>query len=368
MPQPHRSTLRRRAFGGALAALLALSATARADGGLDPALRTRTEAAIERGLAFLRTRQAPDGSWSKSVGVTALDLRAFLTSPRHYGEKDGAIITKPIAFLLAHRLPDGSISEGKVNSGYNTSTSVMALLATQNPAYAEAIRGGQQFLKKIQIAESTGYKPNQAWYGGIGYSDDDRPDMSNQYLAMQALKASALDPKDPVWAKALKFINRSQNRSESNDQKWAGNDGGFIYMPGMNTEPFKGTESYGTMTAAGLLTLLYAGVDRQDPRVRDALAWLHNHYSVDVVPGTQRKDGIYYYYMALAQCLAAYGESAVTDGAGRRHDWRSDLAQKLLSTQRKDGAWVNADSAMWWQDNPDLVTAFSVIALNEALK
>lgn len=368
MEQPLCQSKPHRAWVGALAALVALVGSAHADGGLDPALRTRTEASIEHGLAFLRTREAPDGSWSKSVGVTALDLRAFLTSPKHYTEKDGDFITRPVAFLLAHRLPDGSISEGKVNSGYNTSTSIMALLATQNPAYADAIRAGQQFLKKIQIAESTGYKPNQPWYGGVGYSDDDRPDMSNQYLALQALKASALDPKDPVWGKALKFINRSQNRSESNDQKWAGNDGGFIYMPGMNTEPFKGTESYGTMTAAGLLTLLYAGVDKQDPRVRDAFAWLRNHYTLDVVPGTQRKDGIYYYYMALAQCLAAYGETEVTDGAGRHHAWRAELAQKLLSAQRKDGSWVNTDSAMWWQDNPDLVTAFSVIALNEALK
>lgn len=359
---------RHRRLGGAAAALLVLAGgVARADG-LDPALRSRTEAAVEHGLAFLRTRQAADGSWSKSVGITALDLRAYLTSPKPYSEKDGDLIRRPIAFLLAHRQPDGSISEGKVNSGYNTSTAVLALVATRNPAYGEAIHAGQQYLKKIQIAESSGYQPNQPWYGGIGYSDDDRPDMSNQYLAMQALKATALDPKDPVWNKALKFINRSQNRSESNDQKWAGNDGGFIYMPGMNLEPFKGTESYGTMTAAGLLTLLYAGVDRQDPRVRDAYAWLRNHYSVDVVPGTQRKDGIYYYYMAFAQCMAAYGDAVVTDAKGVRHDWRSDLARKLLANQRADGSWINADSSLWWQDNPDLVTAFSVIALNEALR
>ena len=45
--------------------------------------------------------------------------------------------------------------------------------------------------------------------------------MSNVYIALEGLKAASTDPKDPVWQKALVFVNRSQNRSESNDQKWA---------------------------------------------------------------------------------------------------------------------------------------------------
>ncbi len=56
--------------------------------------------------------------------------------------------------------------------------------------------------------------------------------MSNVYLAIEGLKSTSADPQDPVWQKALVFVNRTQNRSESNDQKWAANDGGFIYMPG----------------------------------------------------------------------------------------------------------------------------------------
>lgn len=351
------------------AALLALGAPQlRADPGLDPQVRADAQAAIERGLAYLRGRQAPNGSWSRSVGITALDLRAFLESPHGYSEQDGSLIARPIAFILSQRHADGSISEGKVNSGYNTSTSIMALVATHNSQYQSTIEAGQRYLKSIQIDEDDGYTPKQAWYGGVGYSDDDRPDMSNQFLALQALKASSLDPKDPVWQKALQFINRSQNRSESNDQKWAKNDGGFIYMPGMNTGPFKGTESYGTMTSAGLISLLYAGVDKKDPRVQDAYNWMRQHYTLDFVPGTDRKDGIYYFYYAFAYCMAGIGEPIVVDGRGRQHNWRNELARKLVSLQRSDGSWINADSSLWWQDNPDLVTAWSVNALNQALK
>ena len=365
------TSMKPRALGAALIwgvlAAVALPAPA-AENSMDPKAREQAQAAIERGLAYLKKTEAADGSWSKSVGVTALALKSFLDSPRGYREKDGEYIAKPIEFLLAHRRPDGSVTEGDVNQGYNTATTVSALVATRNPKYQPVIDAGAKYLKSIQIDESKGYQPSNAWYGGVGYSDDGNPDMSNQYLALSALRDASVNPKDPVWAKALKFISRSQNRSESNDQKWAGNDGGFIYMPGSNTGPFKGTESYGTMTAAGLITLLYSGVDKSDPRVQDAYRWMRDHYTLDVVPGTDRKDGLYYYYHAFAQCMLAYGEPTVTDGNGGHHNWRNELATKLVSLQRADGSWINKDSSLWWQDNPELVTAWSVNALDYALK
>ena len=46
----------------------------------------------------------------KSVGITALALRALLESPEHYAESDGAFITRPVAYLLANAKSDGSIA------------------------------------------------------------------------------------------------------------------------------------------------------------------------------------------------------------------------------------------------------------------
>jgi squalene-hopene/tetraprenyl-beta-curcumene cyclase len=352
-------------FGALLG--LAVAHAALADDALDPKLRNEARSAIARGLDFLKARQSADGSWSRSVGVTALVAKGFLASPLGYRDADPAV-AKSIAFLMAHRRPDGSITEGDVNQGYNTATALSALVATHNATHQPVVQAAAGYLKTIQIDEGEGYQPKHTWYGGVGYSDDGNPDMSNQYLALSALRDAAVDPKDPVWQKALKFINRSQNRSESNDQKWAGNDGGFIYMPGANTGPFKGTESYGTMTSAGLITLLYSGVDRADPRIQDAYRWIRNHYTLDTVPGTDLKDGLYYFYHAFAQCMLAYGEPTLVDGKGARHNWRNELAAKLLSLQRNDGSWVNKDSALWWQDNPELVTAWTVNALNFVLQ
>jgi squalene-hopene/tetraprenyl-beta-curcumene cyclase len=66
--------------------------------------------------------------------------------------------------------------------------------------------------------------------------------------------------------------------------------------------------------------------------------------------------------------MQAYGEDVVTDGKGQKHNWRDDLTNKLVSLQAEDGSWANHDSNAWWEDKPQLVTAWSVIALEQVLK
>ena len=349
--------------------VLAPSATYAAEATMDPQLREKARRAVDAGLHYLRGQQAADGSVARSVGVTALSLRAFLESHRGYNESDGPFITRQVDFVLSKVQSDGSISESLQNTAYNTAVSMNALAATKNPKYESVISAARKFLINHQIDEQEGYKPDHRYYGGIGYGGDERPDLSNVYLAVEGLKAASTDPNDPVWKKALVFVNRTQNRSESNDQPWAGNDGGFVYMPGWNPpEQGGGTTSYGGMTAAGLLSLLFAGVDKTDPRVQAAHKWMTVNYTLDVNPGTTGKHGLFYFYNAFAKVMLAYGEPEFTDGKGQKHNWRNELAQKLVSLQSADGSWANKDSNAWWEDKPQLVTAWSVIALEHLLK
>jgi squalene-hopene/tetraprenyl-beta-curcumene cyclase len=333
---------------------------------MDATLRSNAQRAVDEGLRYLRQTQAEDGSWSRSVGITALALRAYLESHRTYNESDGAFITRPVQFILSHVNEDGSISETKQNENYNTAVAMVALKLLNNPAYDEILANAQKFLLGLQIDEGEGYAPDHRYYGGIGYGGDERPDLSNQYMAMEALRAVATDPKSPVWERALIFINRSQNRSESNDQEWAGNDGGFTYMPGFS--PHGETGSYGGMTHAGLISLLFAGIDKNDPRVRAAYDWIRANYTLDENPGAADRQGLYYYYLTFATSMSAFGETEITDTDGNVHNWRNDLATKLLELQDDDGSWINKVSPRWWEDNRDLVTSRSVIALNLATR
>ncbi len=332
---------------------------------MDGVLKEKAQRAVDAGLHYLRYQQSEDGGLSGSVGLTALMLRAFLESHRGYNDGDGAFITRPVSFLLSHVKEDGSISETNQNRSYNTATALVALQATNNPAHAQVIAGAQRFLKGLQIETGEGYEPDHKYYGGIGYGGDERPDMSNQYLALEALAKSKVAADDPVWGRALRFISRSQNLSETNDQEWAGNDGGFTYSPGFS--PHGGTGSYGGITHAGLITLLFAGVDKKDPRVAAAYNWIRANYTLDENPGAPNKQGLFFYYNAFAKSMLAFGEPQVTDTAGVTHNWREDLSAKLVSLQNGDGSWINKDSPRWWEGNPHLCTARAVIALNQAV-
>ena len=361
--------MKRRQLLATPAWLVLAAAPAGAAGAMDPELRRRTVRAVAGGLLYLRGQQAADGSVLKSVGITALSLRAFLESPEKYTEGDGPFISRQVDFLLANVRSDGSISTSLQSTAYNTAVALNALAATKNPKYDAAIVAARKFLLIHQADEDEGYKPDHAFYGGIGYGGGERPDLSNVYIVLEGLKATSTDPKDPVWQKALVFVSRTQNRSESNDQKWAANDGGFAYRPGSNPAEYEnGTASYGGMTAAGLLSLLFAGVDKSDPRVQAAYKWMAANYTLELNPGTTKKHGLFYFYNAFAKVMSAYGEDTFTDSNGQKHNWRNELAQKLLSLQAPDGSWSNRDSNAWWEDRPQLVTAWSVIALEHALK
>ncbi len=75
-------------------------------------------------------------------------------------------------------------------------------------------------------------------------------------------------------------------------------------------------------------------------------------------------EGLYYYYQAMAKAMNAAGIDKLKLEDGTEADWRKDLAGKLLSTQREDGSWLN-DNGRWMESNPVLVTAYSVMALQE---
>jgi squalene-hopene/tetraprenyl-beta-curcumene cyclase len=110
----------------------------------------------------------------------------------------------------------------------------------------------------------------------------------------------------------------------------------------------------------------WANVKKTDARVQQVLKWVRDNYTVDENPGLGQKT-VYYYYMVFAKALQAVGEPIITDGKGRRHNWREDLGRKLISLQHPEGFWVNTDKAEL-QDDPILVTAFTMMAIEAVLQ
>jgi squalene-hopene/tetraprenyl-beta-curcumene cyclase len=123
-----------------------------------------------------------------------------------------------------------------------------------------------------------------------------------------------------------------------------------------------GLRSYGSMTYAGLKSMIYAGVDADDSRIQAAMKWLQKHYTLEENPG-MGTSGLYYYYHTFAKALDATGEETFTDADGAEHDWRAELVAKLAEEQQPTGAWVNTNER-WLEADPNLSTAYVLLALS----
>lgn len=329
---------------------------------LDPKLEKAAREAVDKGIEFLKKQQAANGSYGDHVGLTGMALNAFATSPHHYDAKAGPFVAKAVEWMVAQQKPNGSIT-GDATPTYNTALAVLALSHLDKAAYAKPIAEGQKYLAGDILDEEEKIDPSHQYYGGMGYSAaDPRADLSNLQFGLEALQASDYQPDSEAWKKAQIFISRCQNRSESNDQAWAGNDGGFTYRPGGEDGS---TASYGAMTFAGLKSLIFSQAKKEDPRVQAAWGWVGKNYGFADHPG-HGTTAYYYYLETAASALRAFGERNVVDERGRNHDWAADMIAQIVGMQKPDGSWKN-DNAKYWEGNPVLATARAVIALNHAL-
>jgi squalene-hopene/tetraprenyl-beta-curcumene cyclase len=341
---------------------------------IDISLQKEVEHAVIRGLQWLYDQQEGDGSWNHYPAITALVLSSFMKS--HPGVTlEDTVLARGYAYLTSCVQPDGGIYIDDLKT-YNTALAIAAFRAARSLEFADLIINGQNHLIGAQYNEENGYSTDSLYYGGIGYGGTDKaPDLSNLQWALEALheqqvsddrsktiqEAELQQSKSLFFSRAIKFLERTQNYQKTNDQPYATNDGGFMYRPGESKAGE--TRSYGGMTYAGLKSFIYAQVDKEDERVQAAFSWLAKHYDFSQNPGMENQ-GLYYYYVTAAKALNAFGDEIIADASGTKHQWRNDLAGQILKLQKTEGLWVN-DNARWWENNPILVTAYCILALEE---
>lgn len=336
------------------------------------------EQTVDKAIAYLKTTQAADGSWSSkhSPGITGIVLTGMLQTGR-ITPKDPAA-DKAVKYVTSLVNPKAGHIAGQNPrvqlQNYVTSVNVMALMAASRDDYKQVVHDAVKFLKKLQWDEEQGKDRANDFHGGAGYDSKSRPDLSNTQLFLDALKAAGVPSNDPAVQKALIFVSRCQNlKGEHNDQPWAAkiNDGSFIYSAAGGGEtkseplPDGGLPGYGSMTYAGIKSMIYCGVSRDDPRMKKAYEWITKHYTVDENPGMppgRKAWGLYYYYHTMAKCLDAMGLDEVTDANGKKHDWRADITAALAKRQKPDGSWIG--DSRWMEGDPNLVTGYALMALS----
>jgi len=347
-------------------------------------LRLEMERAIRKGNAFLQSQQDKDGFWGEkeTPALSALVLAAMMRDPGlDYTKAHPSHVEQGFNWLVKQQKDDGGIYV-KGLATYNTSSSIMALLARGKKEDEPTILKAREFLINQQTDWGNKGTSDNKYDGGVGYGGTyAHSDMSNTYLALEALYHSRQIAKDNKagqqpeldWKAALSFISRCQNLESTNDQVTSvaeEDEGGFVYFPGDSKAGERelkdgrvALRSYGSMSYAGLLSMIYADLNPDDKRVKSVLKWLGANYTLKENPGLGQQ-GLYYYYHAMTKSLVAAGIDLLERPDGTKVDWRKNLGRLLVSNQGKDGSWVNENSR-WWENDDILVTSYVVLTLEQ---
>jgi len=364
-------------------------------------LRNEAIAAIARGKAWLVKQQQEGGHWSNPSfpALTALPVWALtMGDGKPYEETINSAVKHILSCVHPHsgaiyRSPNEERKGGGLPN-YNTAVSMIALNAVGDPKLIPVIQKAREFMAASQRLGGG------IFAGGMGYDPStgrDYTDLSNSYLAYEAmrltenvedLRKEGEERADIDWEAAREFIERCHNDPKFNERPWANPDpdekGGFAYHPDQTRAGTETNEagvvkfrSMPGMTYAGMLSYIYADVDRDDPRVQATIDWAANHWDLDTASrdpekkGTDReKEGLYYMLNVMTKGLAAYGQDVFKPESEATFNWRVEMIEKLVGMQKIEsdgtGYWVN-EVSRYWEGDKVLATSYALIALQIAL-
>jgi hypothetical protein len=273
--------------------------------------RPETEAAIERGLAFLARAQQPDGRWSlaRFPGATAFDggsiesdtaatglaLLCFLGAGYdHFGETYADTVRRGLEFLRAVQRPDGDLyleSDEVSNRSarlYSHGIAAMALCEavgmTGDPLVKESARKACRFIELSQHEKRGGWR----YAAGIG------SDLSVSGWMLLALRSGQLAGIE-VSPRCLEGVRTLLDTSQSPASAHA-----YVYNPYAPDIPEQraGRFPSPSMNAVGLLMRLHSGWNREDPRIVQGALALAAEPAANGRRGASKRDCYLWYYAA----------------------------------------------------------------------
>ena len=378
-------------------------------------LARAVDAAVDRGVGWLREQQGRDGSFrfvalrqgafgDYPLGLTALSTLALLSCgvPR-----EDRAIEKATRYILGH--PSQSTYEAALvlmaldmkGAPPWERKLLDALAPPKRPRYtfprvlaAEERRRMEEDAKKLL----QGWKGNEIGYWSYGLRSVADGDISNTQFAVLGLKAASrcgVEVPEAAFLQILELFLGSQapnGPAVRTLHRFDGpepGDGYLLEVPAqargwgyfLGREFGNESDVTGSRTNIGLGCialcrdeLLRRGSPETAARLRrlelkiqialrDGLAWLDQVFSVERNPGTESfgrralmpVNGFWYYYYMYS--LERIGSLIPTRYVGR-HDWYQEGAEALLKRQKKDGSWME------W--HPVVDTAFALLFLRRA--
>jgi hypothetical protein len=310
-----------------------------------------SEAAVNRGLAYLAAHQEPGGYWPSGgyridVAVTGLCMMAFLAAGHQPGRgRYGLIMNEAVDFLANSVQMNGQFGapgliRARASGGpamYGHGFALLALAEvygmTRRPDLKPKLEAA------VKLIEDTQNQDGQSWHdGGWRYQpmqgDADLSVTVVQVLALRACRNAGLKVSQSTIDRAIAYMRRCAN-----------SDGGFSYQIGQN-------QSDPARAGAGVLSLIMAGL-RNSRECQGGLDYLQRH---PLAPGRDWAYRDHYHYAIYYVTQAMYQA-----GGDYWRQWYPTVRDRLVSTQDPEGSWSrttgNSDAG------PEYATAMSVLVL-----
>jgi prenyltransferase beta subunit len=285
-----------------------------------PVITPATQAAINRGLDYLASRQNDDGSfgaggYSRNVAVCGLSGMAFMAAGSVPGRgPHGLEVNRCVAYLLQHTQESGFVTVPEAAShgpmyGHGFATLFLAEVYGMSPD--TQIR--EKLAKAVKLIVDT-----QNSEGGWRYQPQRRDaDISvtiSQIMALRAARNAGIYVPNETVERCVEYVKRSQNP-----------DGGFMYM-------MQGGASRFPRSAAGVVALYSAGI-YDGPEISRGLDYLM--HELPTSDAFNRSTHYFYgHYYAVQAMWHAGGE--------HWGKWYPAIRGALLNRQKQDGSWFDS--------------------------
>ncbi len=332
-------------------------------------------AAVERGLAWIRTQEVEGSYNDDATGLAGLVLMEARTSahwnaPRRGYEnapvEDQERLVRMAAYVIGD---DPALTADGEHFAYRTGSYLRFLTLFRQTGGPDevgaaitldvAIANGVAALKAAQADDEAACNSG-AWNYVLPQADGDLPASQFVIGGLEAAQAIVMDAADSL-GRALEFLQNAQNE-----------DGGLKYRG------CEARDSSTAQTAAGLWAFRLVGQAAEEAEPQAAMAWLRDNYAYDTHVVTAWPQSYYFALWAQAKAfelMVGEGAAIYEDEVGGERDpnadgypeepagWYYDFAWQLLETQNANGTWpCDGPNRGCWQLHAAQAYALLVLA------
>jgi hypothetical protein len=279
-------------------------------------MKSKTEQAVLRGLAWLQQNQNPDGSWGdgNKGAMTGLALLCFLGhGETPDSQQFGLTVNKAVQWII----DNGTKNEGRLHMGksfnqpgvYEHGICTYALGEYYTMTKDERVI---ELLKQAIAHIVQGQGPGGGWM----YSyDKTANDLSVSGWQIQALKAAHLSQLN------LPGVDSALDKAMANLENHKGKNGGYGY---------RGPEDRYSLTGVGLLCRLFWKGERGE--LRKGMEWMLETTEKSKPVKYKGEDADLYAWYYHTQACLMFGGSAWTK-------WNRWFQDEIVDVQNPDGSW-----------------------------